>query len=89
MDSVMNAEAAKRFATWLKTQRKKNNLSQKRLGRIVGCEPVLISAYENGRTMPTLRTLLKLIRALEDAPPLMKWAKELYPEMPSPIHPWQ
>lgn len=44
--------------------RKKNNLTQAELGKIVNCKQVTISQYENGQRKPDILTLQKLASAL-------------------------
>ncbi len=53
-----------KFATRLKTARETKNISQRKLGVILGLSDKAISAYESGRTFPPLDTLTKIAKEL-------------------------
>jgi len=54
-----------KFSERLKTARENKNISQRKLGIILGLSDKAISAYESGRTYPPLDTLLKISKELE------------------------
>jgi transcriptional regulator with XRE-family HTH domain len=53
-----------KFPQRLKTARETKNISQRKLGMILGLSDKAISAYESGRTFPPLDTLLKIAKEL-------------------------
>jgi transcriptional regulator with XRE-family HTH domain len=53
-----------KFAQRLKNARESKNISQRKLGMILGLSDKAISAYESGRTYPPLDTLLKMSKEL-------------------------
>ena len=53
-----------KFPERLKTARETKNISQRKLGMILGLSDKAISAYESGRTYPPLDTLLKIAKEL-------------------------
>ena len=54
-----------KFPERLKTARENKNISQRKLGIVLGLSDKAISAYESGRTYPPLDTLLKISAELE------------------------
>ena len=46
----------------LKTLRRQNNLSQRELGKLIGVSKVSISNYEKGTRIPSMNTLLMILR---------------------------
>jgi transcriptional regulator with XRE-family HTH domain len=54
----------------LRSLREARKLSQKELGALAGIEQPHISAIEQGKRLPGLRTLLMLCEALGAPPPL-------------------
>jgi transcriptional regulator with XRE-family HTH domain len=54
-----------KFPSRLKTAREIKNISQRKLGMLLGLSDKAISAYESGRTYPPLDTLLKIAKELE------------------------
>ncbi len=53
-----------KFQERLKTARETRNLSQRKLGMLLGLSDKAISAYESGRTYPPLDTLLRISKEL-------------------------
>jgi len=53
-----------KFAERLKIARETKNISQRKLGMLLGLSDKAISAYESGRTYPPLDTLLKMSKEL-------------------------
>jgi HTH-type transcriptional regulator/antitoxin HipB len=49
----------------IKTARKKRNLTQEELGKLVGVQKAQISKLENGSTNVTISTILKIFDALK------------------------
>ena len=49
----------------IKTARKKRNLTQEELGKLVGVQKAQISKLENGSTNVTIATILKIFDALK------------------------
>ncbi len=54
-----------KFPERLKTAREIKNISQRKLGMLLGLSDKAISAYESGRTYPPLDTLLKIAKELD------------------------
>lgn len=54
-----------KFSKRLKTAREVKNISQRKLGMILGLSDKAISAYESGRTYPPLDTLIKMAKELD------------------------
>lgn len=54
-----------KFPKRLKTAREVKNISQRKLGMILGLSDKAISAYESGRTYPPLDTLIKMAKELD------------------------
>ncbi len=53
-----------KFPERLKTARETKNISQRKLGMMLGLSDKAISAYESGRTYPPLDTLMKISKEL-------------------------
>lgn len=53
-----------KFPGKLKAARETKNISQRKLGMLLGLSDKAISAYESGRTYPPLDTLLKIAEQL-------------------------
>ena len=54
-----------KFPKRLKSARESKNISQRKLGMMLGLSDKAISAYESGRTFPPLDTLFKISRELD------------------------
>ena len=54
-----------KFPQRLKNAREGKNISQRKLGMILGLSDKAISAYESGRTYPPLDTLIKIAKELD------------------------
>ena len=62
---VATIPTSEAFAKWLKQARSEKRYSQSKLGKLVGCYYTTIASIENGKTIPTLNMLLKIIDVLE------------------------
>lgn len=76
----------------LRALRKKQGLSQERLGLMVGTKHPRISRIENGRAVPSISDLVKLCRALDVDPheliDFTPYRLQDYPEQPPKGHAW-
>lgn len=49
----------------LKLLRKQNHLSQRELGKMLGVSKVSVSSYEKGKRIPSMNTLLMILRVFD------------------------